>query len=54
VTGIDRDFVDDDFDPAPADPRRNHGTNVAGQIGMEKGNGFCGVGIAYNSFITGG
>ena len=30
-----------------------HGTFVAGVIGMEKSNGVCGVGVAYNSHITG-
>ncbi len=33
--------------------RDSHGTNVAGTIAMEKGNGVCGVGVAYNSLITG-
>ena len=31
-----------------------HGTYVAGVIGMEKSNSVCGVGVAYNSLITGG
>ena len=31
----------------------SHGTACAGEIGMRKGNGICGVGVAYNSFITG-
>ena len=33
--------------------RCNHGTNVAGVIGMAKDNGKCGVGVAYHSTITG-
>ena len=31
----------------------NHGTSVAGTIAMEKDNRICGVGVAYNAFITG-
>lgn len=50
------DFLDNDND---AFPERHlgrleiHGTNCAGEIAMEKGNTRCGVGVAYNSFITG-
>ena len=41
---------EDDALPADGD---THGTNVVGVIGMEKSNGVCGVGVAYNSHITG-
>ena len=50
------DFLEDDDDPFPEDyvgNREEHGTNVAGAVAMEKGNDVCGVGVAYNSFITG-
>lgn len=33
--------------------RDSHGTFSAGVVGMEKGNKKCGVGVAYNAFITG-
>lgn len=31
----------------------SHGTSVAGEIGMSKDNDKCGVGVAYQSTITG-
>ena len=30
-----------------------HGTPVAGIAAMEKGNGVCGVGVAYHSSVSG-
>ena len=33
--------------------RDSHGTSCAGIVAMEKSNGVCGVGVAYNSRITG-
>jgi subtilisin family serine protease len=30
-----------------------HGTRCAGEIAMVENNGFCGVGVAYNSKIGG-
>ena len=53
---IQYDFLSRDKDAFPErheGMRESHGTNVAGTIAMEKGNGFCGVGVAYNSLITG-
>ena len=53
---IQYDFLSRDNDAFPEvfeGMLDSHGTNVAGTIAMEKGTGFCGVGVAYNSFITG-
>lgn len=50
------DFLDRDSNAFPVSIegiRESHGTNVAGEVAMEKQNGVCGVGVAYNSFITG-
>ena len=33
--------------------RDSHGTGCAGIVAMEKSNDVCGVGVAYNSKITG-
>ena len=46
------DYLDGDADPIPSF-FDGHGTSVAGEIGMAKDNGICGVGIAYQSTITG-
>jgi len=45
------DYNGHDADPFPneADPINKHGTRCSGQIAMEKDNGVCGIGIAYNS-----
>ena len=44
----------DTASPGYADGERDsHGTSCAGIIAMEKSNGVCGVGVAYNSNITG-
>lgn len=56
VSSVQLDILGRDDDPFPASVkgiRDHHGTNVAGVIGMEKGNDVCGIGVAYNSFITG-
>jgi len=53
---LQNDFLERDGDPFPASiegVRESHGTSVAGEIGMEKGNDICGIGVAYNSNITG-
>ena len=50
------DLNDDDDDPTPRyDPtnENKHGTRCAGEIAMVANNGFCGVGIAFNSKIGG-
>ena len=57
MPNLQYDFLsrDNDAFPEVADDgsRESHGTNVAGEIAMEKSNNFCGVGVAYNSNITG-
>ncbi len=53
---IQADVVDDDGDPYPIvvdGVQESHGTNCAGIIAMAKNNSYCGVGVAYNSQITG-
>ncbi len=50
------DFLDNDRDAFPEVYRNrleSHGTMCAGEVAMEKGNRKCGVGVAYNSNITG-
>ena len=46
-----------DNDPFPINDGNgipeSHGTSCAGEIAMEKNNTICGVGVAYNSQITG-
>ncbi len=46
------DYYDNDPDPSPG-LFSSHGTSVAGVVGMAKGNGICGVGVAYDASITG-
>ena len=53
MTSLDYDFVEDDADPLPANPLLNHGTQVAGTIAMGKDDSICGVGVAYQSTVTG-
>lgn len=56
ISSIHNDFLDHDTNPFPESRkgvRDSHGTHCAGVVGMEKGNSKCGVGVAYNSFITG-
>ncbi len=50
---MDYDYVDDDSNPFPVGESSDHGTYCAGAIAMVKSNGFCGVGVAYQSTITG-
>eukprot|EP00053_Salpingoeca_punica_P020081 m.207356 g.207356 ORF g.207356 m.207356 type:complete len:1535 (-) comp17787_c2_seq3:312-4916(-) len=47
------DFNDNDDDPMPReeDPINKHGTRCSGQIGMQRDNGVCGIGIAYNASV---
>lgn len=47
------DFIDNDTNPLPSNQSRSHGTLVSGVIAMEKDDGTCGVGVAYQSTITG-
>lgn len=50
------DLNDNDDDPTPRYDTTNenkHGTRCAGEIAMVANNGFCGVGIAFNSRIGG-
>ena len=56
VEALQFDFLDRDSNAFPetvGGVRESHGTSVAGEVAMEKGNDVCGVGVAYNSFITG-
>ena len=58
VAALQYDVVDDDTDAFPGESgfgsRDSHGTSCAGEIGMQKGgDGKCGVGVAYNVFLTG-
>ncbi len=56
-SSIQADVVDGDGNPFPDvdgfGSRESHGTNCAGEIAMAKSNSHCGVGVAYNSRITG-
>ena len=57
VASLGYDFADDDSNPFPVElsgQREDHGTSCAGEIAMVKNNGVCGVGVAYQSSITGG
>ena len=57
VRNLGYDYVDDDSNPFPIESsgqREDHGTSCAGEIAMVKNNGVCGVGVAYQSSITGG
>ena len=47
------DYIDGDNDPLPTGVLDDHGTAVAGIVGMGKDNDVCGVGVAYGSTITG-
>ncbi len=57
VRTLGYDYFDDDSDPFPPTiaelGRDSHGTNVAGVIAMAKSNDDCGIGVAYQSTITG-
>ncbi|XP_063242489.1 furin-like protease 2 [Bacillus rossius redtenbacheri] len=48
------DINDNDDDPTPRDDGDNkHGTRCAGEVAAVASNGYCGVGVAYNSSIGG-
>ncbi len=48
------DINGNDLDPMPQDNGDNkHGTRCAGEVAAAAGNGFCGVGVAYNASIGG-
>ena len=50
------DFVSRDRDVMPgfsSGKQDRHGTSCAGEIAMVKDNGVCGVGVAYDSKISG-
>lgn len=48
------DINDNDHDPMPQDNGDNkHGTRCAGEVAAAASNGFCGIGIAFNSSIGG-
>ena len=47
------DFVAATNDPTPYYSSDSHGTNCAGVVAMERDNGYCGVGVAYDSQIGG-
>jgi len=50
------DFVSRDHDVMPGfsgGKQDRHGTSCAGEIAMVKDNGVCGVGVAYDSRISG-
>merc|ERR1719266_3208575 len=48
------DINGNDNDPMPQDNGDNkHGTRCAGEVAASANNGYCGVGIAYNSSIGG-
>ena len=50
-------MVHHDDDPTPdsynEEAPHRHGTSCAGEVGMTKSNGNCGVGVAYNAKIGG-
>ena len=45
--------LDGTNDPLPVTISESHGTSCAGEIGMQKSNGYCGAGVAYNAGIAG-
>lgn len=47
------DFNDNTNLPKPRLTDDYHGTRCAGEIAAMKGNGFCGVGVAYNAKVSG-
>ena len=56
VSNLGYDYLDNDDSPFPSEnngERDDHGTGCAGEIAMVKNNGVCGVGVAYQSSITG-
>lgn len=53
VVQLGFDYVDDDPDPSPSSSFEDHGTLVAGVVAMVKGNDVCGVGVAFQSSLSG-
>ena len=56
VSNLGYDYLDNDGSPFPSEyygQRDDHGTGCAGEIAMVKNNNVCGVGVAYQSSITG-
>ena len=53
VVELGYDYYDDDPDPFPGTIRDSHGTSVTGEVAMAKDNDVCGVGVAYQSSVTG-
>lgn len=47
------DFNDKGNMPKPRLSDDNHGTRCAGEIAAQLGNGYCGVGVAYNAKVSG-
>lgn len=47
------DYYDNDDNANPGDSVDSHGTSCAGEIAMVKSNGYCGVGVAYESQLAG-
>lgn len=56
-SSIQKDYLENDNDAFPISDdsgvRESHGTLCAGEIAMVKNNSVCGVGVAYNSLLTG-
>ena len=50
---LDYNAINETYSADPMVISDSHGTSCAGIIAMEKGNEHCGVGVAYNSNITG-
>lgn len=53
VSMLDYDFVINATKLLPSNQLHSHGILVAGVIAMEKDDNTCGVGVAYQSTITG-
>lgn len=46
-------YIEAVTDPSPSSLYDSHGTSCAGEIGMARDNGYCGVGVAYNCKLGG-
>ena len=53
ITTLDLNALTGESNAFPQLVNDSHGTNCAGIIAMEKSNRVCGVGVAYQSSITG-
>ena len=51
--GWNLDGTNNPFPGTTRGVRDSHGTSAAGEIGMQKSNGYCGAGVAYNAGIAG-